>query len=116
VQFGKTLTKLKAEKRYTNIEIADACGVTEGAIRTWLNGDKMPTADKIVKLSEFFGVSADYILNGQENPAAVSDSGDALDAKIMRTVRQLTPENKRKLIDRLEFLLQFQEHEPDSRE
>jgi transcriptional regulator with XRE-family HTH domain len=36
--------------------------VTKNTFRQWINGYSTPTVDKLIKLSEYFGVSTDYLL------------------------------------------------------
>lgn len=53
---GITARKLSAE-----------LGLSNSAVTDWKKGRGKPSADTVVRLAEFFGVSTDYILRGKEN-------------------------------------------------
>ena len=54
-------------------ELANKIGVSRQAVSKWESGQSMPDLDKIVALSDLFGVSTDYILKGTED--ATEDEG-----------------------------------------
>lgn len=53
---------LRAKARLTQDEMADKFGVSRQTIYKWENGVTYPEVDKIIKISEFFDVSIDYLL------------------------------------------------------
>ena len=69
VDFSQRLKELKREKSCTNKEIGEVSGVSEGAVRYWMSGERIPGADKAVLLAKFFGVSVDYLMGEEEKPA-----------------------------------------------
>lgn len=48
--------------------IADNIGVSRQAISQYCDGSTVPNADKLLKLAQFFNVSADYLLGLSETP------------------------------------------------
>lgn len=52
-------------------ELAEAIGVTRPTISDWDLGKKNPTAERLEKLSDFFGVSKGVILGYEEMPSPV---------------------------------------------
>ena len=46
--------------------IENATGLTVGSLRKWK--DSMPSGDKILKVSNFLGVSMDYLMGNTDNP------------------------------------------------
>lgn len=46
----------------TQQQVADYLGVTRQSISQYMNGNSQATADKIILLTQFFNVSADYLL------------------------------------------------------
>lgn len=60
------LKDLRIEKGLSQQKLAIEIGVTQKAIDFWEKDINEPKASYIVKLSKFFGVSADYLL-GMEN-------------------------------------------------
>ena len=62
MEFNDWLAAKKAEFRLSNKAIADACGVTPGAVGRWLRGERMPERAQVVALALLFRVSAVTIL------------------------------------------------------
>ena len=60
--FGEKLKELRIERRFTQEELAKALGCSQAMIARWESNENQPTEEHIVKASEFFGVSTDYIL------------------------------------------------------
>jgi transcriptional regulator with XRE-family HTH domain len=48
------------------VELGKATGVSNKTISAWKNGGKEPSANSIIKIAEYFGVTADYLLTGKE--------------------------------------------------
>jgi|GEM_PF-6942503 len=47
-------------------ELTSSTGINHGAISEWKSGRSKPSAEAIIKLSEYFGVSTDFLLKGSE--------------------------------------------------
>ena len=62
---------------------ADAFGLAQSTVGGWEAGRREPTFDTLVKIADFFGCSADYLLGRtdipnayiQETPAELADVG-----------------------------------------
>lgn len=66
----ETLLQLRKSKNLTQKDIADALGISRQAYANYETGNREPDLNTLKALSEFFGVSTDYLLNNQkENPA-----------------------------------------------
>ena len=59
---SKRLAQLRAEKKLSQQQLANAIGVTQKAIDFWEKGINEPKATYIVNLAIYFGVSAGYLL------------------------------------------------------
>jgi len=60
--FGDRLRESRKASKKSQREMADAIGVKERAIRFYESGDREPTFDQLLTLSELLGVSADYLI------------------------------------------------------
>lgn len=49
-------------KKITQEQLAEFIGVTKASVSKWENGVSYPEIDKIIKISETFHVSTDYLL------------------------------------------------------
>lgn len=56
------LQELMKEKGYTLQKVAEAAHATPAAVSYWMRGMRQPTADNIILIARFFGVTTDYIL------------------------------------------------------
>lgn len=56
------LIQLRKKKGWSQEELADRMDVTRQSVSKWESGQSIPDLEKILKLSELFGVSTDYLL------------------------------------------------------
>lgn len=64
---GETIKALRLEKGLTQPQLAQLIGVSNGIISIWENNVNEPKASYIKKLAETLNVSADYLLNIENN-------------------------------------------------
>ena len=62
---GERIYKLRAEKKMSQGDLADALEVSRQSISKWETNGSVPELDKLVKLSEIFGVSLDELVRGK---------------------------------------------------
>lgn len=60
--FGEKLQKLRARKGLSQDALAEVLGVTRQAVSKWERDETMPEAEKVVRISDCFGVTTDYLL------------------------------------------------------
>ncbi len=60
--FADRLKDLRKEKGLSQAQLARAVGVSYGVVCYWETDRSEPTAPNIVKLADYFGVTADYLL------------------------------------------------------
>ena len=59
---------LRKAKRISQEELADKVGVSRQAVSKWESEQSVPDLDKVIVMSDYFGVTTDYILKGIEVP------------------------------------------------
>lgn len=74
---------LRKTKGVSQEELADALGVSRQAVSKWESEQSAPELDKIISMSDYFGVTTDYILKGIE---AAPRKGGGADANIFTIV------------------------------
>lgn len=76
VQFAERLKRLRANKGFSQKEIADMLDLNPVNYGRYERGLSQPSAETLSKLAEVLGVSADYILDGDTQGAAVANLED----------------------------------------
>ena len=66
MSIAERLQELRKQSGYSQEQVAEMLGLSRQAISKWESGQGKPEIDNIVKLTEIYNVSADYILLGAE--------------------------------------------------
>ena len=56
------IMELRKKNGWSQEELAEILNVSRQSISKWESAQSMPTMDKIVQMSEVFGVSTDFLL------------------------------------------------------
>ena len=56
------IKRLRINKELTQVQLAQACGVSQGTVAQWEKGLCFPKAEKIPTLSRVLGCSSDVLL------------------------------------------------------
>lgn len=67
------IQSLRKNKGISQEELADKVGVSRQAVSKWESEQSVPDLDRVIIMSEYFGVTTDYILKGIE-PQKQSDN------------------------------------------
>ena len=63
---GSKIKAARMEKKFTQEQVAEVLGVSRQTISNWENGKSYPDIISVIKMSECYGVSLDYLLKGEE--------------------------------------------------
>lgn len=66
---GARIAKLRNRIGWTQVQLARELHVDLKTVRKWENGDSEPSVKNILNLTELFGVSADFLLGKDNQPA-----------------------------------------------
>lgn len=81
----KELKRIRQERGLTQAELARQMSVTQSLIAMWERGVTTPSSQLLLRLSELYGVSTDYLLGRDEKkPAPISES--ELDAELIDSI------------------------------
>ena len=61
-KFIERLKELRVEKNLTQEQLANETGLGRCAISIWEIGKRIPSAQAIIVLAQYFGVSTDFLL------------------------------------------------------
>ena len=73
MQLGDRIYKLRTQKNMSQGELADALEVSRQSVSKWETNASVPELDKLVKLSELFGVSLDELVLDSKQPKCSSE-------------------------------------------
>ena len=73
---GERLQALRKSRGLSQEQLAEQAGVSRQAVSKWELGESVPELGKVVALSEFFGVTTDYLLKGSETRAVPKSGWD----------------------------------------
>lgn len=71
--FGEILTNLRKAKGLSQEQLAEELNLTRQTISKWELNQSTPDIDYLLQLSEFFSVSTDYLIKG-EQPMNIHDA------------------------------------------
>ncbi|MEG0095035.1 MAG: helix-turn-helix transcriptional regulator, partial [Erysipelotrichaceae bacterium] len=86
--------ELRKRKDLTQIDLCKILNMQQGSYSKYERNDRMPDYDMIKKISQFYNVTIDYLL---DNKIKINDD-------IMMLNIELTPEEKKKLIEMTKIL------------
>ena len=75
------IMKLRKQNGWSQEELAMQLGVSRQSVSKWESGTSIPDLERIIKLSQIFGVSTDYLIKDEieeipaEGQAVPVDSG-----------------------------------------
>lgn len=76
MNLAEKIQSLRKEKNLSQEELGEKLEVSRQSVSKWESGLAMPEIEKLIILSEIFGVTTDYLLKGNGACQAVSSSGD----------------------------------------
>ena len=95
--FGDRLKELRNNHTWTQQELGDRLGVSKQSVSNWENGNIMPSIDVLVRMSDLFQTSTDYILNRENDLTLdITDLDAEQKAMVQRMVRYFRNINKAK--------------------
>ena len=60
--------KLRDLKGLKDSDVSKGADVSKSTFSDWKSGRSTPKKDKLIRIANFFGVSVDYLMTGEENP------------------------------------------------
>lgn len=69
---GENIARLRTQKDWSQGDLADALGISRQSISKWETDTSIPELEKLIKLSELFGVTLDQLVRGEDAPETES--------------------------------------------
>lgn len=104
--------KLKKEKDVTSYAVAKATGITTTTLTNWGKGKYTPKQDKLQLIADYFGVTLDYLVNGEEKETTLPEQADLWiairhDKELLNALEKymkLSGEKKKHVLDTIDML------------
>ena len=102
-------------------DFASALGLNPSLVSQWRNGITKSYERRISQIADVLGTTIDYLLTGEEKKEPGATNGTELvltqeEARFIGYLRQMTPDQRKALDKKLEFLISMQEAPPAGRE
>lgn len=76
---GEKITLLRKKNNYSQEDLANELGISRQSVSKWESGNSIPDLDKIIKISNLFGVSTDYLLKDELEEETLSETDEMLE-------------------------------------
>lgn len=106
--FGERLKQLRVNRNLTQDEFGSLFRLAPSTIGTYERGLREPTYETLVKMSDYFNVSTDYLLGKNEDPFTLDEYKKVNATEISDFLKQqeilfngktLTKEEKQRILD-----------------
>lgn len=71
---AEKIINLRKKSGWSQEELADQLGISRQSVSKWESGASIPDLDKIIKMSDLFGVSTDYLLKDELEEVSPSET------------------------------------------
>lgn len=74
---GESITRLRMQKGWSQGDLADALDVSRQSISKWETDTSVPELEKLLRLSELFGVTLDALVRGEQTETQAENAAHA---------------------------------------
>ena len=92
---GENIVRLRTQKSWSQGDLADALDISRQSVSKWETDASIPELDKLLKLSELFGVTLDELVCGEDAPKAEA-AASATQAVPASFTPQTSPEQEKR--------------------
>ena len=94
----KNLKMYRKEKGITQIRLSIEAGVSQETISAYESGKALPSADTLIKLSNYLNVSIDFLLDLTSNPNKNYDVENNEDNEFLSLYKSLNKEQREDIL------------------
>lgn len=96
MKLSQVLNSLMAETNVSAYKISKETGISDRLIGYWKKGEKMPSAENLLTIANYFGISVDYLLTGEDKIKPIADD----ELELLKYYKELPEHGRLKLIGR----------------
>lgn len=97
--FSDRLDLLLTEKKETRTHLAEVIGIKNQSFSDWKKRGTIPSADIVLKIANYFNVSIDWLITGNETSGLTHEDTD-----FIYKLRQLSEKDKNTVLGLIELL------------
>ena len=100
------IKELMIDRQINARQLTSELGISSSSLTDWNKGKSSPSLDAVIKISDYFDVSIDYLVHGKNTPTIREldssvhnlDFSNHLDIDLLKKFHQLTPDLQEKLL------------------
>lgn len=100
------IKELMNDRQINARQLTSELGISSSSLTDWNKGKSSPSLDAVIKISDYFDVSIDYLVHGKNTPTIREldssvhnlDFSNHLDIDLLKKFHQLTPDLQEKLL------------------
>ena len=96
-----------SERDVSAYKISKATGISDRLIGYWRKGEKLPGAENLLTIANYFGISVDYLLTGKEKSSPTNQL-TADEQELLDIYNSLSPKSQGRLRERAEVLAELE--------
>ena len=77
---GENIVRLRTQRNWSQGDLADALDISRQSVSKWETDASVPELEKLLKLSELFGVTLDALVRGEDTPRSEPAAAEAQNA------------------------------------
>lgn len=97
--------KLRDLKGLKDSDVSKGADVSKSTFSDWKSGRSTPKKDKLIRIANFFGVSVDYLMTGEEN--SITDDMVSEHIELISLYEQLNDKQKENVINLMKAFLEM---------
>lgn len=110
--YYENFEKLCLEKNVTASKVSKATGISTATLSSWKKDVYTPKQDKLQLIADYFGVTLDYLINGESQEIPLPGQMDLWNAaredknllKIMKEYLEMNDKDKKHIIDAVNYV------------
>lgn len=93
--FGENIKKLRTAHNLSQVQLADELSVSKQTVSNWENNNILPSIEMLLKISRFFSVSTDFLLELDDRRyIEITGLTDRQLAHIQQIIKDITGSSK----------------------
>lgn len=101
MKLGEKISKLKKQKKISQVELAEQTGISRDAISKYERGDVLPSVEYAKRIAGALGVSLDYLVSDNDNEEALDNEA----VKRIKEIQGLPEQEKEKIYSVVDALI-----------